>query len=250
MTLRIANIPLSLDEEESSLRPNAARMLQIEPESISEFKIIRKSLDARKKNRIHFVYTVDLSLPPEEEEKILRNPPGALQVRAAPPLGVPGPAPARKRTQARPVVVGTGPAGIFAALRLAESGVPPLVVERGKEVSSRVKDVERFWEEGILDPESNVQFGEGGAGTFSDGKLYTRLNDPRISYLLETFVRFGAPAEILYLQKPHIGTDRLRRVVIGLRRFLQGKGAEFRFGTKVTAHKNCPGRLGGRHPER
>ena len=243
MTLRIANIPLSVDEEESSLRPNAARVLHIKPESISEFQIVKKSLDARKKNRIHFVYTVDVSMPPVEEERILRNPPGALQVRAAPARAFSAPAPVRKRIQPRPVIVGTGPAGIFAALRLAEGGVPPLVVERGKEVSSRVKDVERFWEEGILDPESNVQFGEGGAGTFSDGKLYTRLNDPRISYLLETFVRFGAPAEILYLQKPHIGTDRLRRVVIGLRSFLQEKGAEFKFQTKVTALKTIEGRM-------
>src|SRR5512135_3479617 len=110
MTLRIANIPLSLDEDESSLRPNAARMLQIEPESISELKIVRKSLDARKKNRIHFVYTVDLSLPAGEEEQILRNPSEALQVRAAPARAFSALAPARKRIQARPVVVGTGPA--------------------------------------------------------------------------------------------------------------------------------------------
>jgi uncharacterized FAD-dependent dehydrogenase len=143
------------------------------------------------------------------------------------------------------VVVGTGPAGLFAAWKLTQSGVPPLILERGREVPSRVKDVNRFWESGTLNGESNVQFGEGGAGTFSDGKLYTRINDPRISEILEVWVRFGAPPEILYLQRPHIGTDRLRQVVPAMRQFLQEQGAEFRFQAKVTGLKIAKGRLEG-----
>ena len=141
--------------------------------------------------------------------------------------------------------MGTGPAGLFAALRLVESGAPPLIVERGKEIPERVKDVDRFWKEGDLDPESNVQFGEGGAGTFSDGKLYTRLQEPRIAFILKTFCRFGAPEEILYLQRPHLGTDRLRRIILALRKYLQEKGAEYRFRTQLTGLEIHQGAIQG-----
>ncbi len=151
----------------------------------------------------------------------------------------------KSKPKNRPLIVGTGPAGLFTAWKLTCSGLPPLILERGKEVPARVKDVDRFWEEGILDEESNVQFGEGGAGTFSDGKLYTRLNNPRVSEILEVFVRFGAPPEVQYLQRPHIGTDRLRRIMPAMRRFLREKGAEFRFQAKVTGLKIAKGRIEG-----
>ncbi len=245
MALRILHIPLSLLEEEATLRSKAAQVLQILPEQIREFKIVKKSLDARRKNRIHLVYVIELSLSPEEEKKVLQNPSSEFKVQSVLPNEVQAPVLMKKKLEYRPLIVGTGPAGLFAALKLTEGGIPPLVLERGKEVPQRVKDVERFWKKGILEEESNVQFGEGGAGTFSDGKLYTRLNDPRISFILETFCRFGAPPEILYQQRPHIGTDRLRQVVGTMRHFLEKQGAEFKFQTRVTGLKIAQSKLRG-----
>jgi uncharacterized FAD-dependent dehydrogenase len=233
----VKNIALPLEEEESALHRKAAETLKLSPEQILKLKIIKRSLDARRKNRIHFVYTLELTLAAAEEKKVLDQPPAGLQIQKVTETPARVPAHIQKKAAQRPVIVGTGPAGLFAALRLAENGLPSLVLERGKEVPGRVKDVERFWHDGTLEPESNVQFGEGGGGTFSDGKLYTRLSDPRISAILETFHRFGAPAEILFLQRPHIGTDRLRRVVLALRQHLQAQGVEFQFQSKVTRLK-------------
>jgi uncharacterized FAD-dependent dehydrogenase len=234
MTIRISHISLTLAEGEPLLKQKAADALRIRPEAIQQCKIYRKSLDARRKNRIHFVYTLDLSLPLDQESSILQTPPASIKVQAvfprtSPPLGR-----VKKKWKDRPVVVGTGPAGLFAALKLAEGGCPPVVLERGKPIPQRVRDVENFWQKGILDEESNVQFGEGGAGTFSDGKIYSRIHDPRVNSILETFCRYGAPAEILYDQKPHIGTDRLRRLVSTMRRSLQSRGVTFRFQTQMT----------------
>jgi hypothetical protein len=245
MTIRVSPIPLLLNEEEASLPQKAAAALQVPSEEIKEFRILRKSLDARRKNRIHFVCTVELSLLPQNEKRVLQQSLPNLKVEEAPPKPIQTIFLPKRKPQHRPVVVGTGPAGLFAAWKLAQNGVPPLVLERGREVPSRVKDVNRFWEDGALKEESNVQFGEGGAGTFSDGKLYTRINDPRISEILEVLVRFGAPPEILYLQRPHIGTDRLRQVVPAMRQFLQEQGAEFRFQSKVTNLKIADGKLEG-----
>jgi uncharacterized protein len=243
MSILLKNIALGLDEEETLLKEKAAAALRIAPEDVSKLKIIRKSLDARKKNRIHFVYSLSVSLPAELEKQTLRSPlPEISHLEEDPPF------PAiriGKRPTERPIVVGTGPAGLFAALRLAECGLPPLIIDRGKEIPERVKDVDRFWKEGKLDPESNVQFGEGGAGTFSDGKLFTRLQDSRINFILKVFSRFGAPEEILYLQRPHIGTDRLRRIILGLRKYLEEKGAEYRFQSRLTGLETHQGNLRG-----
>ena len=232
MSILLKNIALGLNEEEAFLKEKAAAALRIAPEDISGLKIIRKSLDARKKNRIHFVYSLAVSLSPDLEKQVLSSPlPEISRLEESLPL------PAiriEKGPKERPVVVGTGPAGLFAALCLTEGGFPPLIIDRGKEIPDRVKDVDLFWNEGKLNPQSNVQFGEGGAGTFSDGKLYTRLQEPRIAFILKTFFRFGAPEEILYLQKPHVGTDRLRRIILALRKYLQEKGAEYRFRTRLT----------------
>ena len=234
MPIRILDFVLPLAEEETSLKAKLAQSLRVSVEEIEGFKIVKKSLDARHKNQIQFVYSIEIFLKPPREEELLRTPPSRLKIRnVLPPTPLPSIAILRKPAY-RPIVVGTGPAGLFAAMRLAEAGWPPLIVERGPEILQRVKDVEAFWKDGTFNPESNVQFGEGGAGTFSDGKLFTRVHDPRIPFILETFVRFGAPSEILYLQRPHIGTDRLRRVVANIREHLIRKGAEFRFQTKLT----------------
>ena len=232
MAVILKNISLGINEEESLLKGKALAALKIGAQEILDLKISRKSLDARKKNRIHFVYSLAISLPPGLEKQVLRLPLADVSFfEETPPL-----AQIRigKKPAERPLVVGTGPAGLFAALRLAESGAPPLIVERGKEIPERVKDVDLFWNEGKLDPASNVQFGEGGAGTFSDGKLYTRVQDPRIAFILKTFCRFGAPKEILYLQKPHLGTDRLRKIILAFRKYLQEKGVEYRFRNRLT----------------
>jgi uncharacterized FAD-dependent dehydrogenase len=245
MAIRLKNFILSLEEEESTLQQKVAALLRISPEQIQKLKIVRKSLDARRKNRIHFIYTLELSLPAKQETKVLDQPSLNLQVEKVFETPLPAPAHIKRKPGHRPIIVGTGPAGLFAALKLTENGLPPLILERGKEVPARVKDVERFWHSGTLETESNVQFGEGGAGTFSDGKLYTRVNEPRVSTILETFYHFGAPSEILFLQRPHIGTDRLRQVVLAMRKHLQDLGAEFNFQTKMTGLKIFQGDLRG-----
>jgi hypothetical protein len=232
MPILLKNITSGLDEEDPLLKEKAAAALQTSPGEILNLRIVRKSLDARKKKRIHFVYSLAVSLSPEAEKQALGSPSPDISLFEE-PLPLPEMR-AEKKPKERPVVVGAGPAGLFAALRLAESGIPPLILERGKEIPQRIQDVDLFWNEGKLDRESNVQFGEGGAGAFSDGKLYTRVQDSRINFILKTFHRFGAPEEILYLQKPHVGTDRLRRIVLSLRKYLQEKGAEYRFGTRLT----------------
>ncbi len=232
MPILLKNITLGLEEEEALLKEKAAAALRIDPKDISSLQILRKSLDARKKNRIHFVYALAVSLLPGLEKQVLDSSPSEF-FPLEEPLSLLPPQ-VERNPQERPLVVGTGPAGLFAALHLTENGLPPLIIERGKEIPERVKDVDLFWQEGKLNPESNVQFGEGGAGTFSDGKLYTRVQDPRIAFILKTFCRFGAPEEILYLQKPHLGTDRLRRIILALRKYLREKGAEYRFRTQLT----------------
>lgn len=245
MAIRLKNIILSLEEEESTLQQKVADLLKISPEQIQKLKIVKKSLDARRKNRIHFLYTLELSLPAEQETRVLDQPSLNLQVQKVFETALPAPGRIKRKPKFRPIIVGTGPAGLFAALKLTESGLPPMILERGKEIPGRVKDVERFWQDGTLETESNVQFGEGGAGTFSDGKLYTRVNDPGVSAILETFFHFGAPAEILFLQRPHIGTDRLRQVVLAMRKHLQELGAEFKFQAKMTGLKIFHGDLRG-----
>lgn len=238
MPIKLSDIQLLLSEEESALPDKAAATLKIPEEKILNIKIIKRSLDARKKDRIVFVYTLELEV--EDEAGIferLKDPKAKLVEKEVPPSFP------RLRTESRPVVVGTGPAGLFAALRLTEYGLRPILLERGREVEKRVKDVERFWAERVLDPESNVQFGEGGAGTFSDGKLTTRVDDPRISYILRAMVDAGGKNEILYQAKPHIGTDRLRAVVTNLRKRLISLGCEVRFESRVTGFNILNGKI-------
>lgn len=195
--------------------------------TISNLKIVKESIDARKKPNVKLVYTVDfdcdarLKLPEATEKKYI------------PPISDAEMSTIAAGEFQRPVVVGYGPAGMFAALCLAKWGLKPLVIERGQAVDERIKSVEEFWATGKLNTESNVQFGEGGAGTFSDGKLTTNVKDPRIAWVLEEFVSAGAGNEILYVQKPHIGTDMLRGIVKNIRQKTIALGGEFRFSTRL-----------------
>ncbi len=225
--LRITELKLPLGGTEEQLRKRAARALGIPKEEILRLKIFRRSLDARKKDQIHFVYVVDAEVA--DEKKILAK---QKNISVTPKLSYAFPA-GEAECHNRPVVIGFGPGGMFAALLLAEMGLKPIVLERGGDVESRRKAVSLFWEKGTLDTENNVQFGEGGAGTFSDGKLTTRIKDPRCRKVLEEFVEAGAPEEILYDAKPHIGTDLLRGIVEKIREKIRSLGGEVRFFAKV-----------------
>ena len=228
--LRIQNIPLPLGGGEAQLKKKATRILGVKPEAITGLSLARQSIDARKKSDVHYVCTVDVSVA-DEGKVMARCRDKNVSLHQSVPYVFP---PVRRTSSLPPVVVGMGPAGLFAALFLARSGLAPIVLERGRPVEERTADVERFWSTGVLDPSSNVQFGEGGAGTFSDGKLTTGTHDPRISTVFRTLVEAGAPADILYQHKPHIGTDVLRDVVKTIRQELIRLGCDVRFGHQLT----------------
>lgn len=231
MIVRMNNLRVGLDSRQP-LAAAAARKLHLAPARVRSARILRKAVDARRRNNICFVYhlLLDLDVSAAEQGRLERA--GLVQPwkEAAVPDALIGNEP----LPGRPVVVGLGPAGLLAALELAEHGYAPLVVERGRDLAHRVRDVETFWKTGRLDPVSNVQFGAGGAGTFSDGKLTTRVNDPIVSHILKTFVEAGAPEDILIEQKPHVGTDKLRLMVAGLIGRIRKAGGEIRYETQVT----------------
>jgi len=224
------NLTLSPHDAEDRLPAYVASLLDVSQAALRDFRILRKGIDARKKPRIKVIYTVSFSLTDDAPllSRLASEP--NLEWRPESPPAVFTPVSSPQRI----VIVGSGPAGLFTALRLAEYGLTATVIERGQAVEQRTVDVRRFWETGVLDPESNVQFGEGGAGTFSDGKLTCRSKDPLASWVLEQMANFGAPPEIRYLAKPHIGTDRLRAVVGAIRRHLLARGIEIRFGCRLT----------------
>ncbi len=245
MTLLIHNIRLPLDHDDQALAAAAARRLGISREKLVEVSIFKRSVDARRENRIKLVYSVLVEV--KEESAVSGKVKSDPQIKPAPDLGYRPVTTARGGGSERPLVVGTGPAGLFAGLVLGEMGFKPILFERGKKVRERAADTFRFWREGELNPESNVQFGEGGAGTFSDGKLNTRISDQanRDRKVLREFVRAGAPEEILYLNKPHIGTLRLVKLLQKMRARIQALGGTYRYRSRVVDVLVQDGRVQG-----
>jgi uncharacterized FAD-dependent dehydrogenase len=230
--LRVSGIKLALDENEESLAIKAADILDIPAGDIIAVKIIRKAIDARRNKPPHFVYVIEISV--HSDTKLPVEPDKEIKLQEieeqpdVPPLS-------SVSTQKFPVVViGSGPAGLFAAYVLSRRGIASLLLERGTPVEQRVKDVDEFWKRGLLNSQSNVFFGEGGAGTFSDGKLTNRANNPHSSWVKKILVEMGAPSGILTDAKPHIGTDKLRKVIVNLRKSLMDMGCRIEFEAQVT----------------
>jgi hypothetical protein len=236
--LKISNIKLNMEDDENKAFLLAQKAAGIQKKDVRNQKIIKLSIDARNKNEIHKIYTIGLLIDKytknrknvtvyDKEPKYCFQPSGANDLKY------------------RPVIIGFGPAGLFCGYMLAKYGYRPIIVERGSKVDDRIKKIEKFWKEGILDSECNVQFGEGGAGTFSDGKLNTGIKDRenRIGLVLETFVKFGAKENILYDAKPHIGTDILAIIVKNMREYIEDNGGTLIFDTALTAIEHQNGRL-------
>ena len=203
--IRIRDIQLPPEHNTHQLQFEAANILGVSNSKIHNLKIVKRSIDARKKPDVKVIYTIEVAID-GSERKILKNCARNKRVSAAPVSFYRAPKPQAAPAQ-RPVIVGFGPAGMFAGLILSMAGWKPLILERGEDAASRHEKVQRFFETGVLDEKSNVQFGEGGAGTFSDGKLNTGVSNPRISWVLEQFVKAGAREDILYDAKPHMGTE-------------------------------------------
>lgn len=227
--IKINNMELHLEEEKEDLVRKTAKMLKISEEEIREIRIVKESVDARKEP-LKFVYSILVRT--EREQEVLRKARHrnvSFYEEKEPEKVVPG----SEKLGVRPVVVGLGPSGLFTALKLAEEGYRPLVIERGQEIEKRDRAVDLFMEKGILDPSSNIQFGEGGAGAYSDGKLTTRIKDIRVREVLEKLIEAGAPEEISFQAKPHVGTDLLKDVVKNIRERIIALGGEVRFETKL-----------------
>jgi uncharacterized FAD-dependent dehydrogenase len=244
--IRLTELSLPLDCDADALRSAIVRRLKIRPVDLLDFTVFKRSYDARKKNSsITFVYIIDLVA--RDEAAILERLAGDPTVRRAPDTNYHPVARAPRNLSERPVIVGFGPCGLFAALLLAQMGFKPIVLERGREVRRRTADTWALWRRKTLTPESNVQFGEGGAGLFSDGKLYSQIKDPRFygRKVMHEFVRAGAPPEIMYVSKPHIGTFRLTGVVAKMREEIIALGGEVRFESRAEDLLLDDGRLEG-----
>ncbi len=231
--IKVRQIKVDVREDNlNNLKNKVLKKLRIEEKHLIDFHIVKKSIDARDKSNVYYVYEVNVNA--DNEDVVLRIKSNDIEKTTEEDYKNPvhGDTPLNKR----PIVVGSGPAGLFSALLLAENGYKPLVIERGEKIEERVKSTEKFWSESIFNPNSNVCFGEGGAGTFSDGKLNTLVKDSScyIKKVYKTFVECGADEDILYVNKPHIGTDVLRNVIVNLRNRIISLGGEFMFNTILT----------------
>lgn len=231
----IRQLKVAVSEQETEgIRQAVAKKIHITVASIYEIEILKRSIDARKKPDLFYIYTVAVRLDIHQEKKLLKKCAKDTDISLYQPMTFQMPKSGEQPLSKRPVIVGMGPAGLFCGLLLARAGFSPILLERGRAVEDRQADVEKFWQTGLLDTESNVQFGEGGAGTFSDGKLNTLTKDKtgRNQFVLQTFVEFGAPRQILWDAKPHIGTDILQEVVKNMRQEIQRLGGLVYFETK------------------
>ena len=231
--IRVRQIKLKLNHSEQDIKNKIINILKINDNELLSYKINKQSLDARKKDNIHYVYEIDVLV--KDENKIL-NKIKNKDILKTPDENYHFVISGKKQLKNRPVIIGSGPAGLFCAYILAENGYKPLIIERGEKIEKRVKTVNDFWEKGVLNKNSNVQFGEGGAGTFSDGKLNTLVKDKfgRTKKVFETFVSCGANEDIMYVKGPHIGTDVLRNVIINMREKIISMGGEFHYNTTLT----------------
>jgi len=243
MKLIINNLRLPYYSGLEELKKLAAGKLNVRVDDIEKFRIIKESTDARRKPDVSRVYSIAAEI--DNSAALKRAIAKSSDIRAEEEAPKEELMSGSKRLSSRPVVVGSGPAGIFAALELASHGYRPIVLERGGSVEERTDIVNRYWKTGLLDPETNVQFGEGGAGTFSDGKLTTRINDRRCEKVIEQFYKCGAHEDILYRAKPHIGSDVLKEVVVNMRNRLVEMGGEIRFKSKVTSISIANGKISG-----
>lgn len=235
--IRINNVKLKLNYTDNDITNAVIKELRTSSENIKDISLFKRSIDARHKNDVHFIATLDVNINSNEEKLLSKCKSKNASITEEYSYTIPF----TKDLSQRPVVVGFGPAGMFCALILAQAGQRPIVIERGDDVDNRTKKVENFWNNAVLDTNSNVQFGEGGAGTFSDGKLTTGTKDSRARNVLLQFVKHGAPEEILYNAKPHIGTDKLRTTVKNIREEIIALGGEVRFNTKLIAINNKNG---------
>lgn len=240
--IRINQLKLPIDHKEADLQNKIRKILKLNQTQSFQMSIVKKSIDARKKPELFFVYSVDIEI---DNERLILKKVNDKNVMLTSRKIYQVPSHGEIETEHRPIVIGAGPAGLFASYLLAMEGYAPLIVERGKKIEARSEDVEKFWQTGILDVKSNVQFGEGGAGTFSDGKLNTLVKDPagRNRFVLDTFVKFGAPEKITYESKPHIGTDVLKEVIVRMRKEIENIGGSFVFESCVTDFKIEAGEL-------
>lgn len=235
--IRITNIAIELDDSDAAVSNNIAALLKIKSDDIIEWKIVRKAIDARKKSHVHFVCTVECSVVSDLNVQL----PSQAQIVEQSSLNIPKPellsthATSKATSKEHVVVIGSGPAGLFAALALIEAGMSVTLLERGKPVEARMRDIGKLRSRGELNPESNICFGEGGAGTYTDGKLYTRIKHPFVRWVLHEFIRFGADRDILIDAHPHLGTDRLVRIIRTMRNHLIERGVDVRFETRVDA---------------